>query len=128
MVKNNSIYDIKKSEVQVASIDRKIIEKQKCRNKAYLYNNIYLSKMNLNEMLEASNAVAIGIKGGPVPSVKSKKSKRYVDKVLQLGRNKKMNIVKNMQQDLSARIVRENVRTTNPIEAKKMYKIVMSDL
>lgn len=87
-----------------------------------------LESMDLDEMLEASKILELGLKGERIPIAKSYKVKKYVDKILRL--NKRMStkkIAKKMQQDLTVQIVRRNKNTTNAIEAKHLYKALMKE-
>ena len=93
---------------------------------ARIYNNP--STMSLDEMLEASRIIDIGIMGEKIPTIKSPKVQKYVKKVLNLNKLKSTRpIAKRMQQNLDDQIIKKNRRTTNPVEATKLYKTLMSE-
>lgn len=88
--------------------------------------NNLVESMNLDEMLEASAVVDMGLRGEKVPVVKSPKVRAYVGEVLRLNENgltKK--VAEKMQQDLTVRIVERNKKTTDTVNARRLYREFM---
>lgn len=87
-----------------------------------------VASMNLDEMLEASKYADMGLSGEKIPVVQSPKVQKYVGAILQLNkRDSTKTIAKKMQQDLTVRIVERNKRTTNAVEAKRLYNALMKE-
>ena len=84
--------------------------------------------MNLNELLEASNVVAVGVKGQSVPVIKSPKVKKYANVVLSLNKNADTRpIAEKMIQDLNVQIVETNRKTIDVAESKRVYHEFMAE-
>lgn len=85
-----------------------------------------ISSMNLDEMLDASQIVEISLRGEKIPAIKSPKVRVYVDSVLQLSESGSKKIVaEKMQQGLAVQILKQNKKTTNAIEGKRLYNALM---
>lgn len=90
--------------------------------------NRLIASMDLDEMLEASKIVDLGLRGEKIPTVKSPKVQKYVGAVLQLNkRASTKSVAKKMQQDLIVQIVERNKKTTNAAEAKRLYHALMEE-
>lgn len=90
--------------------------------------NDLIASMDLDEMLEASKVIEMGLRGEKIPTVMSSKVRRYVRKVLILNKNDSTkSIAKKMQQDLTVKIIERNKETTNVAEAKKLYHALMNE-
>ena len=82
-----------------------------------------IASMDLDEMLEASKIVEMGFRGEKIPTVKSRTLT-----VLQLNkRASTKSVAKKMQQDLTVQIVERNKKTTNAVEAKRLYHALMEE-
>ena len=90
-------------------------------------NKKLIASMNLDEMLEASKIAEIGLRGEQIPTViNSPKVKNYVGRVLGLNKNVDTKpIAKRMQQNLTLQIVERNKKTTNALEARRLYHALM---
>lgn len=91
-------------------------------------NKDLIASMDLDEMLEASKVIEMGLRGEKIPTVMSSKVRSYVRTVLRL--NKKectKSIAKKMQQDLTVKIIELNKETTNVAVAKKLYHELMNE-
>lgn len=87
-----------------------------------------IASMDLDEMLEASKIVEMGLRGEKIPAVKSAKVQKYVGTVLRLNkRASTKSVAKKMQQDLTVQIVERNKKTTNAVEAKRLYHALMDE-
>lgn len=87
-----------------------------------------IKKMNLDEMLEASNAVEIGIRGCKLPKIESPNAQKYATAVLGLTRKSSTKPkAEKMLHDLNRRIVLVNQQTTDAIEAKRLYRELMAE-
>lgn len=87
-----------------------------------------IDSMDLDEMLEASKIIEMGFRGEKIPTVKSPEVQEYVGTVLQLNkRASTKSVAKKMQQVLNARIVELNKKTTNAVEAKRLYHKLMEE-
>ena len=87
-----------------------------------------IASMDLDEMLESSKIVEMGFRGEKIPTVKSPKVQKYVGTVLQLNkRASTKSVAKKMQQDLTVQIVERNKKTTNAVEAKRLYHALMEE-
>ena len=84
--------------------------------------------IDLDEMLEASKIVEMGLRGEKIPTVKSSKVQKYVGTVLRLNKRASTKPVAiKMQQDLTVKIVEKNKKTTNETEAKRLYQAFMDE-
>ncbi len=84
--------------------------------------------MDLDEMLEASKVIEMGIKGEKISKVKSSKAQIYARRTLNL--NKKSDtkpLAKRMVHNLNARIIKENKKTTDEVESKRLYRELMAE-
>lgn len=84
--------------------------------------------MDLDEMLEASKVVELGIKGEKIPVIKSSKAQRYAGTILRL--NKKNNtkpIAEKMMHDLNVQIIKVNKKTTDVAESRRLYRELMAE-
>lgn len=87
-----------------------------------------IASMDLDEMLEASKILDMGFRGEKIPTVKSPKVQKYVGEVLRLNKRASTKLVaKKMQQDLTVQIVERNKKTTNEVEAKRLYHALMEE-
>lgn len=87
-----------------------------------------IASMDLDEMLEASKIVEMGLRGEKIPTVKSSKVQKYVGTVLRLNKRASTKpVAKKMQQDLTVKIVEKNKKTTNETEAKRLYQAFMDE-
>lgn len=87
-----------------------------------------IASMDLDEMLEASKIVEMGLRGEKIPTVKSSKVQKYVGTVLRLNKRASTKPVAiKMQQDLTVKIVEKNKKTTNETEAKRLYQAFMDE-
>lgn len=79
--------------------------------------------MDLDEMLEASKVVEMGIKGEKLPVVQSSKVKKYAGVVLGLNKSlSTQHIARKMLQELNMQIIQKNRNTTDALEAKRIYQ------
>lgn len=87
-----------------------------------------IASMDLDEMLEASKIVELGFRGEKIPTIESAKVRKYVGEVLRLNKRVLTKAeAKKMQQDLSVKIVEQNKKTTDAIEAKRLYHALMKE-
>lgn len=87
-----------------------------------------INSMDLDEMLEASKVIEMGIKGERIPVVKSSKARRYAGTILQLNRrNDTKPIAEKMMHDLNVQIIKVNKKTTNAVESKRLYRELMTE-
>lgn len=87
-----------------------------------------ITSMDLDEMLEASKLVEMGLKGEKIPTVKSPKVQKYVRTALQLNKSGSTKLIaQKMQQDLAVQIVRRNKQTTNAAKARRLYNVFMKE-
>lgn len=87
-----------------------------------------ITSMNLDEMLEASKVVEMGLRGERIPTVKSSKVQKYVGTVLRLNKRASTKpVAKKMQRNLTVQIVEKNKKTTNEAEAKRLYQAFMDE-
>lgn len=87
-----------------------------------------VNSMDLDEMLEASKVVEMGIKGEKIPKVKSSKAQKYAGTILQL--NKKSDtkpMAEKMMHDLNVQIIRVNKKTTDVVESRRLYRELMAE-
>ncbi len=87
-----------------------------------------IASMNLDEMLEASQIVDMGIRGEKIPEVMSPKVRRYVWTAMRLNKRPAARpAVKQMQQHLTIQIIEENKKTTDAEEGKRLYLKLMDE-
>lgn len=92
-----------------------------------------IASMNLDEMLEASEIGEIGLRGEKVSQAQiskeqSPKVRIYAGAISKFCRkDSSKSIAKKMQQDLTAQIVEKNRKTTNAVEADRLYHALMND-
>lgn len=87
-----------------------------------------VNSMDLDEMLEASKVIEMGIKGEKIPSVKSSKAQRYARTILRLCRKSDTRpIAEKMMHDLNVRIIKVNKKTTDAAESKRLYHKLMAE-
>ena len=85
-----------------------------------------VNSMDLDEMLEASKVIDMGIKGEKIPVAKSSKAQRYAREILQLSRTDDTKpIAEKMMHDLTVRIIEVNKKTTDETESKRLYRKLM---
>lgn len=83
--------------------------------------------MNLDEMLEASKVIEMGMKGEKIPTVKSSKAQRYAGITLQLNEKSDTKTkAEKMRNNLNARIIEVNKKTTDAAESKRLYHELMA--
>ncbi|MCM1224068.1 MAG: hypothetical protein NC548_57410 [Lachnospiraceae bacterium] len=87
-----------------------------------------INSMDLDEMLEASKVVEMGIKGEKIPAIKSSKAQKYAGTILQLNkRSDTKPMAEKMMHDLNVQIIRVNRKTTNAVESKRLYRELMAE-
>ena len=87
-----------------------------------------INSMDLDEMLEASKVIEMGIKGEKIPVVKSLKAQKYAGTILQLNRRRNTKpMAEKMMHALNTRIIKENKRTTDAIESRRLYHELMAE-
>lgn len=87
-----------------------------------------VDSMDLDEMLEASKVIEMGIKGEKIPAVKSSKAQRYAGTILRLNRkNNTKPMAEKMMHNLNVQIIKENKKTTNAAESKRLYRELMAE-
>lgn len=87
-----------------------------------------INSMDLDEMLEASKVIEMGIKGERIPVIKSSKARRYAGTILQLNRrNDTKPMAEKMMHDLNVQIIKVNKKTTNAVESKRLYRELMAE-
>lgn len=87
-----------------------------------------VNKMDLDEMLEASKVVEMGIKGEKIPAVKSSKAQRYAGTILRLNRkNDTKPLAEKMMHDLNVHIIKVNKKTTDEVESRRLYRELMRE-
>ena len=87
-----------------------------------------INSMNLDELLEVSKMVELGIKGEKIPTAKSPKAQKCARTILQL--NRKGNTkpaAEKMINGLNERIIEVNKKTTNTAESKRLYRKLMAE-
>lgn len=88
----------------------------------------FVSSMNLDEMLEASNAIEAGFRGENIPTFVSSKARKYATIALSLNKNNSLKkAAKKMQQNLVVEIVKQNKSTTDKNRAEKLYRVIMDE-
>ncbi len=84
--------------------------------------------MDLDEMLEASKVIEMGIKGEKIPAVKSSKAQRYAGTILELNRkNDTRPMAEKMMHDLNVQIIKVNKKTTDAAESRRLYRELMAE-
>ncbi len=92
------------------------------RRKVFLSANL-VRTMNLDEMLEASKVVEMGIKGEKQPVVQSSKVKKYAGVVLGLNKSlSTQHAARKMLQEVNMQIIQKNRNTTDALKAKRIYQ------
>lgn len=87
-----------------------------------------VNSMDLDEMLEASKVIEMGIKGEKIPAVKSSKAQRYAGTILRLNRRSDTKpMAEKMMHDLNMQIIRVNRKTTDAVESKRLYRELMAE-
>lgn len=87
-----------------------------------------VASMNLEEMLEASNIVELGLRGEQIPVVKSPKAQAYAGVVLKLNQEPSTRMIaKDMQRALTVQIVKRNRKTTDREKSKRLYQAFMGE-
>lgn len=87
-----------------------------------------VNSMDLDEMLEASKVIEMGIKGEKIPAVKSSKAQRYAGTILRLNRkNDTKPMAEKMMHDLNVQIIKVNKKTTDAVESKRLYRELMAE-
>lgn len=87
-----------------------------------------VNSMNLDEMLEASKMIEMGIKGEKIPTVKSSKAQKYAGAILRLNRrNDTKPMAEKMMHDLNVQIIEVNKKTTDAVESKRLYRKLMAE-
>lgn len=87
-----------------------------------------VNSMDLDEMLEASKVIEMGIKGEKIPIVKSSKARKYAGTILQLNRrNDTKPMAEKMMHDLNVRIIKLNKKTTDAVVSKRLYRELMAE-
>lgn len=87
-----------------------------------------VNAMDLDEMLEASKVIEMGMKGEKIPTVKSSKAQRYAGTILRLNRrNDTKPMAEKMVHDLNAQIIKVNRKTTDAVESKRLYRELMAE-
>lgn len=87
-----------------------------------------VNTMNLDEMLEASKVIEMGIKGERIPEVKSSKAQKYARTMLCFNRRDDTRpIAEEMRHDLNVRIIKVNKKTTDAAESRRLYHKLMAE-
>lgn len=87
-----------------------------------------VNSMDLDEMLEASKVIEMGIKGEKIPAVKSSKAQRYAGAILRLNRRSNTKpMAEKMMHDLNVQIIKVNKKTTDAVESKRLYRELMAE-
>lgn len=87
-----------------------------------------VDSMGLEEMLEASKVVGMGIKGEKIPAMKSDKARVYAEKVLELNsKTYSKSKAERMIQKLNMQILEMNKKTTNAEASKQLYHELMAE-
>lgn len=87
-----------------------------------------VNSMDLDEMLEASKVIEMGIKGEKIPAVKSSKAQRYAGAILRLNRRSETKpMAEKMMHDLNVQIIKVNKKTTDAVESKRLYRELMAE-
>lgn len=87
-----------------------------------------VNSMDLDEMLEASKVIEMGMKGEKIPAVKSSKAQRYARTILRLNRrNNTKPMAEKMMHDLNVQIIKVNRETTDAVESKRLYHELMAE-
>lgn len=87
-----------------------------------------IDSMDLDEMLEASKVIEMGIKGEKIPEVKSSKAEQYAGTMLRLnGKNDTKPMAEKMKNDLNAQIIKINKKTTDAAESERLYRELMAE-
>ncbi len=87
-----------------------------------------INSMDLDEMLEASKVIEMGIKGEKIPAVKSSKAQRYARIILRLNRRSDTKpMAEKMMHDLNVQIIKVNKKTTDAVESKRLYRELMAE-
>lgn len=86
-----------------------------------------INSMNLDEMLEASKVIDMGIKGEALPVIKSRKAQEYAVRCLDKKNAEKYDVAEKMMRDLNARIISENKKTTDAVESRRLYCELMAE-
>lgn len=107
--------------------DSKVIVKPGMRKGRYVAAKL-VNSMNLDEMLEASEVVEMGIRGVKVPVVKSVKAQKYAGEILRLRKRASTKpIAEKMMYDLNVQILETNRKTTNIVESERLYQKLMGE-
>lgn len=86
-----------------------------------------INSMDLDEMLEASKVIDMGIKGEALPVIKSRKAQEYAVRCLDKKNAEKYDVAEKMMRDLNARIISENKKTTDAVESRRLYCELMAE-
>lgn len=90
--------------------------------------NRFASAMSLDDLIDASIGLEIGLKEGRTPVVKSSIVQNYVNRVLLL--NSKVStrrIAERLQRKLNSQIIERNKKTIDPLEAERLYRDIMEN-
>ena len=87
-----------------------------------------LDSMDLDEMLEASKNIEIGLRGEKIPSISSSNVQKYVNEVLTYNKMlKTKRLSQRMQQELTKHIIDVNKKTIDARKANNLYQALMKE-
>ncbi len=87
-----------------------------------------IKSMDLDEMLEASKVVEMGMKREKIPAVASSKARKCASEILRLyRRNDTKPLAEKMIHDLNVQIIKVNKETADAVEAKRLYRELMAE-
>ncbi len=87
-----------------------------------------VASMDLDEMLEASKVIEMGIKGEKIPPIRSSKAQRYAGMTLRsYRRDDTRPMAEKMMHDLNLHIIEVNKKTTDAAEARRLYRELMAE-
>lgn len=111
-----------------ATMPEKLVLVKTCSNRGRITTARLVDSMNLDEMLEASKVVEMGIKGEKIPAVTSSKAQRYAGTILRLNRkNNTKPMAEKMIHDLNVQIIKVNKKTTDAVESRRLYRDLMAE-
>lgn len=88
----------------------------------------FLRSMNLDELLEASEIVEMGIKGEKIFMAKSPKAEQCARVILRLNEQPQTKrVAARMRQELTSQIIKENRRTADPVKGRRLYRELMAE-
>lgn len=83
-----------------------------------------MNSMALEELLDASLAVQMSMKGMKMPDVRSAKAQELVELILRAGTKEQ---IEEMRGDLNVKIVKVNKEMSDPVEAERLLREFMEE-